>query len=241
MTPALARRTPPSVLHLRLIAMQDPLEPRETTETIAPDTDRAERHTLPPGEADVEAGRVAATMLPEAPSHVPAAQELESSALAAVEPPEWFKASFIGQALTGFANDAEDLRKGRARQHAEVMRALSEQREEQSTALARVIADMETLARELSANLELLSGEFRRHRDASNERDAEQDGRLHELERKIGSIKSEVLQALMQAMPDAMQAILAPFIERIESLENELAALKTNEPARSAQAAPSAT
>jgi uncharacterized coiled-coil protein SlyX len=214
--------------------MQDPPDTRETTDTIAPDTDRAERHTLPPGEADAEATRAAATMLPAAPSLVPTAQELEATALAAAEPPEWFKASFIGQALTSFADDARAIREGRSTQHVELMKTLSDQRAEQTTALAKVVADMETLARELSANFELLSGEFRRHRDASNERDAEQDGRIQQLERKVAEFETKFASLLEAKVSEALR----PMVEEFDEIRRLFAELKRNEPTRQTPATP---
>jgi hypothetical protein len=66
--------------HLR--AMPNEQDERETTETLAPETDREGRDTKPPGADDAEAGRVAATMLPAAPS------------APAPAPPEYWKAAY---------------------------------------------------------------------------------------------------------------------------------------------------
>lgn len=155
------------------------------------------------------------------PSRLPDEDEFAQSALASRQPPPWWSESFIGSELGRFAGDARALREGRDRQHAEVMAALRDQGAKQEASLAKVTADMANLARELTANLELLSGEFRRHRDASDARDAVQDGRIHQLERQLATMKAEILGAL----PDAMAKILEPYLGRIEALERELADL----------------
>ena len=212
----------------RIRAMSD--QDRETTDTIAPDTDRAERHTLPPGEADLEATRAAATMLPEAPSLVPATDELETTALAAVEPPEWFKASFIGQALTSFADDARAIREGRAQQHAEVLAKLDEQGAKQDDAARLVL--------ELGANLDLLTGEFKLFRDACEKRLAEGDERFRSIERKVSELETRFAKMLEHHMAEMLQAAIQPFVTEFAEIRQLVADLKANVTARTAPTPP---
>jgi hypothetical protein len=162
------------------------------------------------------------------PARVPDADEFQTTALASTEPPEWFKASFIGQALTGFANDARALREGRDRNHTELINALSDQRAEQRTALNKVVTDMAQLALEMNANLEMLSGEFRRHRDTSDARDAEQNGRIHQLERQFEQLEGRLIQVMQERFTEALR----PIADEMQQFRDALAQLKADVAAR---------
>lgn len=151
------------------------------------------------------------------PAQVPDDYGLGSSQLAAREPPQWFKDSFIGAALSSFARDAEDIRKGREAQHREQMLKLD-----------KVVADMGALAREMSLNYEMLAGEFRRHRDASDARAAEQAGRIHEIEKALDEIKVTMRRDAEKRLAD---------VERITQLEQLIEELKRNGPRPSSPAA----
>lgn len=139
------------------------------------------------------------------PARVPDAAELGQTGLAATDPPEWFKASFIGQALTKFADDADDIRKGRERQHVAQMAKLDE-----------IKTDYETLRRELKS-----------FRNATQAKDAEHDSRLAEgderfaqIENSIDELKAELLAAVAKSVEDAAR--------RIAALETELGKLRAN-------------
>lgn len=145
--------------------------------------------------------------------------------------PRTLEDSYLDQAIRVVASAGARMDEDRAErqnQHNEVMDALLAQGARQDAALDRVAGDMARIALELNANLELLSEQFRRHRAASDARLAEGDRRFAEIERTVQGIKKDLLDEL----PEAMHAILAPYLVRIEALEAELLELRPNGTAR---------
>lgn len=208
---------PPSTL------MPNDQDPRETTLTTpAPPPSEPTTRT----ENDKPEQRDAL-----APPALPSVDDLGSTALASTEPPEWFKASFIGQALTGFANDAKAIREGRAQQHAELLAKLDEQGAKQDDAARLVL--------ELGANLDLLTGEFKLFRDACEKRLAEGDERFRTIERKVTELETRFAKMLEHHMADMLQAAIQPFVTEFAEIRQLVADLKANVTARSTPTAPS--
>jgi CheY-like chemotaxis protein len=102
------------------------------------------------------------------PAKMPDADELESTALARTEAPEWFKASFIGQALTKFSDDASDIRKGKDRQHGEQMRALRDL-DGKLGRFGERIATLETNQRRLNRDVSAIQNEQERQSVANEQ------------------------------------------------------------------------
>jgi hypothetical protein len=192
-----ALRLQPIVSHLRLI-MTDPTDERRDTPTIeAPPPASSSEPTTSPVASERPA------IAP--PARLPDAEELGSTALASTEPPEWFKASFIGHALTKFADDARDIRQGRERQH---------------------VAQMAKLG-ELKTDYEMLRRELKSFRDSSQAKDADHDARLAEgderfaqIENSIETLKAELMTMVKNATDDAAR--------RIGVLERELKDLRAD-------------
>ncbi len=186
----------------------------------------APRLRLLPPMTDTDETRAADTMAPEADRDTlpPSAEE---RALTLLPAPRTIEDTYLERAIRVVAGEGEDRRKDREerqRQHNEVLDAIRLQGLRSDAGIAKVVADMSELAREMGANYEMLAGEFRRHRDVSDARDVEQDGRIYQLERQVAAMKGEILAAL----PEAMRAILAPYLVRIDGLEKQIAELKSD-------------
>jgi DNA repair exonuclease SbcCD ATPase subunit len=190
----LARKLQPTATHsLRLLtAMPEDQDPRET-DTIAPDTDRANRETLPPGEADVEASRAAATMLPAAPSLAPPPA-----------PPEYWKAAY--DKLCEVHEDAKRDRLSRQeREDALVVRfaaaakeASDANRDNITTAISEIARSVESIGEKL-VKLE--------------DSDSEQSKELKELRAELDSIKRAMRENAEQQLKE---------VDRITKVERRL-------------------
>lgn len=229
-------RTPPELLAqalsdpeddnpaFRIRAMPDQDDSRNAVTTPAPPpsepTTRTENDKPEPRDAIAP------------PARMPDTQELGGTALAATEAPEWFKASFIGQALTSFADDARALREGRAQQHAEVLAKLDEQGAKQDDAARLVL--------ELGANLDLLTGEFKLFRDACEKRLAEGDERFRSIERKVSELEARFAKMLEQHVAELLQEAIRPFVTEFAEIRQLVADLRSNVTARQTPA-PSGT
>jgi hypothetical protein len=145
------------------------------------------------------------------PARVPDADELATTAIASKKPPSWWADSFLAKELGAFADQARALREGRDGQHAEQMRAID-----------RIGIDMAELAREMGANYELLAGEFRRFRDASDARDAAQDGRIHQLERQVEELEAKLIRVMQERFAEALK----PIADEMQQIRDALADLK---------------
>lgn len=181
----------------RLITMSD--TDRESTPTMAPDTDRgAERDTLPPDPVE-EAGaaRAAATMLPGAPS--------------APAPPEYWKAAY--DKLVEIHEDQRKDRDGRqgrddelvARLSAAAKQASDDNRENLTTALGEIARSVEGIGKQMLI---------------LEEADAQHDEGIAALERQFTELKEELLSLVDAATKSAA--------DKIGKLEDELAKVKAN-------------
>jgi hypothetical protein len=98
----------------------------------------------------------------------------------------------------------------------------------------RIIEAINRAERSGDANWKATQHQNETWRKVSEAKEAQQDDRIASVERAIEALKAEVLAAL----PQAMTAILAPYIERIEALERELSHLKAHGTARATEATP---
>jgi DNA mismatch repair ATPase MutS len=199
---------------------------------IAPMTDDSERFPTieapPLSEPDPTRPEASERPAIAPPARVPDADELATTAIASTKPPAWWADSFLAKELGTFADHARALREGRDRNHAELISMLSEQRIEQRNALDKVTRDMAQLALEMNANLEMLSGEFRRHRDTSDARDAEQNGRIHQLERQFEQLEGRLIQVMQERFTEALR----PIADEMQQFRDALAQLKADVAAR---------
>lgn len=106
---------------IRLITMSQ----NENDQTLAPTTEREAETSPHASEGPVELTN------PNPPAARPALsppppEDLSASQLANRDPPAWWAGSFIGHALSEFAADADDIRKGRAVQHSQQIEAIAE-------------------------------------------------------------------------------------------------------------------
>ena len=160
--------------------------------------DREVTHTLPAPPSDFEPEERKTN--PEAsrgPLLPPAPLTLEDSYLDRA-------IRVVAEAGATMARDREERRQ----QHLEVLAKLDLQGAKQDDAARLVV--------ELGATLELLSGEFKRFRDASEARLAEGDARFRLIEDNVEGLKREIQR----------------YVAHITELERLLAELKTNGPAR---------
>lgn len=115
-------RTAPHISLLPMTDEKDELRAAPTTPAPGP------LPSEPP--TQTEASERPAIAPPSRLPAVPDDDELAQSALASAKPPAWWEGSFIGQRLGKFAADADDIRKGRDRQHIEVMAAIRDLNDE---------------------------------------------------------------------------------------------------------------
>jgi hypothetical protein len=145
--------------------------------------------------------------LPDVPDHA----ELGASALAASKPPVWWESSFIGQALGKFANDAEDIRKGRDQQH------------------NALVTKLDTL----TADNVLIRGEIIAFRKAVHEKDADHDRQLADLRRDLDGLRSKLAEdraeferrfAEQQRIVDVVNEMIPPLEKALHDAETRAAA-----------------
>lgn len=217
-------RTPPELLAQALSDPEDDspaFRIRPMSDPPSRDTIASPSETFDAREAETHPRASDGPILPPAP--VPDEAELRASAVGSSEMPEWFESSFLGKALARFAADAEDIRKGRDRQHADLLAKLDEQGAKQDDA-ARLVVEM-------GANLDLLTGEFKLFRDACEKRLAEGDERFRAIERKLVMLESKFLASLEQRVHEALK----PFVDDLEEIRGLIAELK-NDPAQAPSA-----
>jgi hypothetical protein len=205
--PNLARKLTFTAPTLRLIMTDD----NETTDTLVPETDRNERRTLPPGEADAEATRVAQTMLPAAPSGP--ALKLDADML--VINPQDMPSLLYNQLMRVHQQQLK-----RDEEMFEPEGRFAALQREQHRLL--VLGFKEATAQALEPKIDELAQELRSFSERVTEKDTAQDERLAEgdkrfaaIERSIADLKDELLALVNRATADAAK--------RIDALESELA------------------
>lgn len=207
--PALILTSAPPRTHLRILPMTDDTERRDNPTIEAPPLSETEpeRKTNPEASAP------------------PAIQSLRPP------PPDPYDTSFLQQddstfsrAVILIANAARALDEDRERQ-----RFSEQQAQENHRALLTAITRADDNG---NRNYEMLRSDIRHLKDSDREQDrrlAEGEERFGEIERSIEILKGEFLAAL----PGAIRAILAPYLDRIDVLEREIEDLKKNVSARS--------
>jgi hypothetical protein len=196
-----ARRLSPAATQLRLIMTDD----NETSETLAPDTDRATRDTTPPDPvAEAGALKALATMLPAAPLASPAPA-----------PPEYWKAAY--DKLVEIHEDSKKDRDTRqAREDALVGRFVAAAKESSDanrdnliTALGEVAKSVE----DIGAKLVVLEETAKAKDAAQDKRLAEGDARFLQIERSVAELRTRfdaLVTELAQAKANAARPPEAP-------------------------------
>lgn len=197
---------PPTRIHMSDIHESD--SPPRNTE-VAP----APRSTLPPPEAETKPFASERPAIAP-PARLPDAEELQNSALAARQPPDWWPGSFIGTALADFSADAKTIREERAERRLYEASQLKLQ--------GQILEAVQRAEQSQETNFKLVHSAIHNLQAsdvAQNERLLEGDERFERIEKSITALRAEMLAALPLAVTEA----LAPYIERIEALERELA------------------
>lgn len=215
-------QTPPEWLAevLKMSAIGDP-EDSNPAFRIRPMPDQDDRRTA------------VTTPAPPTDRDAPTNPEASREPILPPRAPLTLEDSYLDKAIRVVANAGARMAEDRAErqaQHAEVMAALREQSTAHDVALGK-------LAHELNTNLDMLSEAFKRHREASDARLAEGDERFNQIEHALAALdgwKAEILQQIEAKIPASIQEIVKPYLDKIEKLETELAALQANVPARTA-------